>query len=100
MARPKREVVMARCAGEALLAAVEIYNKPRVEYREQTVAFLLVNAWEVIIKARIVNSRVGVESRRFTGANAIRAGIYTVKTAISGPYKYGAHLIGAVSLRK
>ena len=45
---------MARCAREAMLAAVEIYNKPQVKYREQTVAFLLVNAWEVLIKARIV----------------------------------------------
>ena len=45
---------MARCAREALLAAVEIYNKPTVEYREQTVTFLLVNAWEVLIKARLV----------------------------------------------
>ena len=50
---------MARCAREALLAAVEIYNKPRVEYREQTVAFLIVNAWEVLIKARIVQQNGG-----------------------------------------
>ena len=59
MARPKRETVMARCACEALLAAVEIYNKPKVEYREQTVAFLLVNAWEVLIKARIIQQNGG-----------------------------------------
>ena len=59
MARPRREVVMARCAREALLAAVEIYNKPTVEYREQTVAFLIVNAWEVLIKARIVQQSGG-----------------------------------------
>ena len=50
---------MARCAREALLAAVEIYNKPTVEYREQTVAFLLVNAWEVLIKARIIQQNGG-----------------------------------------
>ena len=59
MARPKRTVVMARCAREALLAAVEIYNKPTVEYREQTVTFLLINAWEVLIKARIVQQSGG-----------------------------------------
>ena len=51
--------MMARCAREALLAAVEIYNKPRAEYREQTVAFLLVNAWEVLIKARIIQRNKG-----------------------------------------
>ena len=54
MARPKRAAVMARCAREALLAAVEIYNKPKAEYREQSVSFLLVNAWEILIKARII----------------------------------------------
>ena len=50
---------MARCAREALLAAVETYNKPRSEYREQTVAFLLVNAWEILTKARIIQQRKG-----------------------------------------
>ena len=59
MARPKRTSVMARSAREALLAAIEIYNKPNVEYREQTVSFLLVNAWEVLIKARIVQQNGG-----------------------------------------
>ena len=45
---------MAKCAEEALLAAIEVYNKPLVSYREHTVALLLVNAWEVLLKARIV----------------------------------------------
>ena len=50
---------MARCAREALLAAVELYNKPRAEYREQIVAFLLVNAWEILTKARIIQQSKG-----------------------------------------
>ena len=37
-----------------MLAAIEIYNKPVVEYREQTFAMLFVNAWETLLKARIV----------------------------------------------
>jgi len=45
---------MALCAEDALLAAIEIYNKPRVAYREQTLALLLVNAWEILLKARVV----------------------------------------------
>ena len=44
MSRPKREIVMARCATSAVPAAIEIYNKPTVEYREQTFALLMVNA--------------------------------------------------------
>ena len=50
---------MARTAGAALLAAVEIFNKPTVEYREQTFAFLAVNAWEVLLKARLVQRAYG-----------------------------------------
>ncbi|MCY4080172.1 MAG: DUF3644 domain-containing protein [Caldilineaceae bacterium] len=54
MARPRREIAMARCAGAALLAAIEVYNKPTVEYREQTFALLATNAWEILLKARLV----------------------------------------------
>ena len=54
MARPKREITLARCAGAALLAAIEVYNKPTVEYREQTFSMLMTNAWEVLLKARLV----------------------------------------------
>lgn len=59
MARPKREIAMARCAGAALLGAIEIYNKPTVEYREQTFALLLANAWEILLKARLVQMKQG-----------------------------------------
>jgi hypothetical protein len=37
----------------ALLAAIEIYNKPRIEYRDETVVILLINAWELILKALV-----------------------------------------------
>ena len=50
---------MARCAGAAMLGAIEIYNKPTVEYREQTFAMLITNAWEILLKARIVQLRGG-----------------------------------------
>ena len=38
----------------ALIAAVEVYNKPHFEYREETFAILLINAWELLLKARIL----------------------------------------------
>ena len=50
---------MARCAAAAVLAAIEIYNKPTVEYREQTLALLLTNAWEVLLKARLIQQAGG-----------------------------------------
>ena len=54
MGRRSRAAEMALCAEDALLAAIEIYNKPRVAYREQTLALLLVSAWEILLKARVV----------------------------------------------
>ncbi len=45
---------MYRTAHSAMLAAIEIYNKPVVEHREQTFSILFVNAWEIFFKARIV----------------------------------------------
>jgi hypothetical protein len=41
-------------AEAALTAAVEIYNKPAFRYREETFALLAINAWELLLKARIL----------------------------------------------
>jgi hypothetical protein len=38
-------------ATSAILAAVEIYNKPRISYRNECVVILLLNAWELLLKA-------------------------------------------------
>lgn len=37
-----------------MLAAIEIYNKPVFDYREETFAILAINAWELLLKARIL----------------------------------------------
>ena len=39
---------------QAALASIEIYNKPDFKYREQTFCILNVNAWELLLKAKIV----------------------------------------------
>lgn len=36
------------------MAAIEIYNKPDFLYREETFAILMVNAWELALKAQIL----------------------------------------------
>jgi len=38
----------------AMLAAIEIYNKPDFEYREESFSILATNAWELLLKARIL----------------------------------------------
>jgi len=39
----------------AAVAAIEIYNKPNFAYREESFAILMVNAWELLLKAKWVN---------------------------------------------
>jgi len=39
----------------AVLAAIEIYNKPQFSYREEVFTILLVNGWELLLKAKIIH---------------------------------------------
>ncbi|HAS8524374.1 DUF3644 domain-containing protein [Vibrio vulnificus] len=38
----------------AMLAAIEIYNKPDFYYREETFSVLCINAWELLFKAKVL----------------------------------------------
>lgn len=51
--------ILAQKALAASVAAIEIYNKPSFSYREETFAILMINAWELLLKARIVQTRGG-----------------------------------------
>jgi EC042_2821-lke REase/Protein of unknown function (DUF3644) len=44
-------------AKSALVAAVEIYNKPAIEYRDEAFAILVVNAWELLLKAVLARGK-------------------------------------------
>ena len=37
-----------------MLAAIEVYNKPTFSYREETFCILAVNAWELLLKAKLL----------------------------------------------
>jgi Protein of unknown function (DUF3644) len=41
-------------AKAALISAIEIYNKPSFAYREETFAILALNAWELLLKAKLL----------------------------------------------
>jgi len=43
-------------AKSALVSAIEVYNKPDFAYREETFSILALNAWELLLKARILAS--------------------------------------------
>ena len=43
----------------AVLSAVEIYNKPDFKYREESFTILMVNAWELLLKAKCLSDADG-----------------------------------------
>lgn len=43
----------------ACIAAVEIYNRASAPYREETFAILMINAWELLLKARVIKQNNG-----------------------------------------
>ena len=43
-------------AKEAFLMAIEVYNKPSIRYRVEGFSFFICNAWELMLKARIIQT--------------------------------------------
>ena len=52
--RPKRHIRLVKKAVDAVLSAIEIYNKPDFAHREEIFAILMASAWELMLKARIL----------------------------------------------
>lgn len=48
-------------AKEAFVMAIEIYNKPSIKYRLEGFSFFICNAWELMLKAHMIN-KLGEES--------------------------------------
>lgn len=42
-------------AKEAFIMAIEIYNKPSIRYRLEGFSFFICNAWELMLKAHLIN---------------------------------------------
>lgn len=55
MARPSRSKQLLHKAEAALLSAIEVYNKPDFKYREETFAILMLNAWELLLKSKLLD---------------------------------------------
>jgi len=54
MSRLCRSARRLQNAEAALISAIEIYNKPAFAYREETFAILALNAWELMLKAKLL----------------------------------------------
>ena len=48
----------------AMLAAIEIYNKPRIAYRDEIFVQLLINSWELLLKAVISRHGYSIHYRK------------------------------------
>lgn len=45
---------------EAFIMAVEIYNKPTIKYRIEGFSFFICNAWELMLKAELINKGISI----------------------------------------
>lgn len=67
----KKQVLfnLKKNAYSAFSSAIEIHNKPNIEYRYENVTILLLNAWELILKAFI---------RKYTRKSIFKDNDYTI----------------------
>ena len=55
---PKSRInILVEKSEAAMISAIEIYNKPDYKYREETFALLAVNAWELLLKAKLAHEK-------------------------------------------
>lgn len=54
MGRKSRSDLLLDKSIQAALSAIELYNKPNFLYREESFTILMVNAWELLLKAKIL----------------------------------------------
>lgn len=54
----------------AILAAIEVYNKPVFNYRDESFVILLINGWELLLKAKIAKDNHGRIETIFKKINA------------------------------
>lgn len=58
MKHPRHKSFVDKSIGAAL-SAIEVYNKPDFKYREETFAILMINSWELLLKAKIIKESKG-----------------------------------------
>ncbi len=54
-------------AQASIIAAIEIYNKPVFDFRNECVSILIINAWELLLKAILSKNRESIFYRKRSG---------------------------------
>lgn len=89
--RPALYTKFVEKAEAALIAAVEIYNKPSFRYREETFSLLAINAWELLLKARLLKDGnndpkvIRVYEPRKTKTGKSSSKLYLVRNRANNP---------------
>ena len=79
----------------AITSAIEIYNKPGFRHRDETFALLALNAWELLLKSRVVQVNGGkqkaifVYEKRKTKTGALSAKEYLKRSRSKNPLTIG-----------
>lgn len=73
---------------EAFVMGIEIYNKPTIKYRVEGFSFFICNAWELMLKAHLINT-LGEESIYFKNGRtlSLEAVIGKIFTNINDPLR-------------
>ena len=84
----------------AMMAGIEIYNKPSFSYRIETFVILSINAWELLFKAKWLELNSNKEGCLFvrvpreTKDKRLTKRLYIKRTASKNPFTYGLVYIG------
>jgi hypothetical protein len=101
MRHPAYQVLVDKSRA-ACIAAVETYNRALAPYREENFSILMINAWELLLKARIVKENGGKFSSVYVLERVkLKSGEYgkrtTVKkTRFGSPYTIGIFEAGKI----
>jgi hypothetical protein len=80
MSRLNRSARLLQNAEAALISAIEIYNKPAFAYREETFAILALNAWELLLKAKLLEvSKNKLRCLHIYGTKELAPGVQSKK---------------------
>ena len=103
MAQITRSHRLYHRAEAALMSAIEIYNKPDFKYREETFAILSLNAWELMLKAKLLAEKgndlrvLFVYETRSTKAGVVGKKRYLKRNRAGNPHTLGlGQVIGAL----
>ncbi|MCA9439943.1 MAG: DUF3644 domain-containing protein [Candidatus Omnitrophica bacterium] len=84
-------------AEAAMVASVEIFNKPSFGYKEETFALLMINAWELLLKGKLLADNdnnvkaIRVYERRQTRSGQMSRKLYVKRNRSGNPVTLSLH---------